>query len=42
MYRIATGAAGGVEDAEAERLVDQLLSIFWDGAAGPRTRKGDA
>jgi AcrR family transcriptional regulator len=39
MYRIATGAAGGVEDAEAERLVDQLLSIFWDGAAGPRTRK---
>lgn len=42
MYRIATGSVGRVDDAEAERLVDQLLAVFWSGAAGPAPGNGDA
>lgn len=42
MYRLATGSAGNADEAESERLVDQLLAIFWSGAAGPVPGNGDA
>lgn len=42
MYRIATGSASLADVTEIEGLVDDLLVVFWTGAAGPAERKAQS
>ena len=42
MYRIATGFPSLADVAETERLVDDLLAVFWSGAAGPAMPRAES
>lgn len=42
MYRIATGSSSFADASEMEQLVDDLLAVFWTGAAGPVVREPES